>query len=615
MRGLDWSDERYVRLYRTDTADWLALSWHARGLYALLRRISDRAGLIRIGRTGRRGLAALVHASHDAPAVLVALDELERDGWVEFAETGSTGDPCLILPEFLESEEARTSDAARQRSKRERERDKARASVVQYPTQGRHVGESHAVTEGRHVGASHNGVTPVVTQGRHVGASHAVTEGRHSVPSVPSPDPDLTHDVVVAIPSIARVVTHDDDVTRDGRDSQPDPTPAPSTARSVPTPPREATTSEQNRPDVASAPMARPNPSPEIRPALKRHAGPEPLTAQPTRPRKPNFQTQYVPGKPGLAIVDPDTGREMVLDLAALSPEEVTQRREHGLAKMREAAEALATSSPPPASPRPPPPPPKPSPLPAMLDGEPEQVMRELLAKAPHPINLLAERSAARFASGLVGGQLRVSDVAPAFVAAATKLDPRFSALTAESDGQDLEALHRFVAGYLGRAPGLRRGQSQAQPTRTTEVGEKFLEFFIATYRTEKGHDYATGDDDATHAEAIGQAIERALATTPQDKLKATRRKYALRLVNGWLADKFAERCGSSLKQLARIIADEPNRFRFTEEPKRAVTGASQLPAEAEPAAFKQPTPEEFEEFAAKMRALGSGPKGELCPT
>ena len=169
MRGLNWSDERYARIYSRDTMDWLLLSWRARGLYALLRRAADRSGIIRLGRAGRRGVAALVNAVNEADEVLAALGELERDGWIELGDAGSGSGPCIVIPEFIESEEARTSDAARQRVRRERVRDKARANVIAST-------DSHETGQDRHASghtrASHPAVTHPVTPERHGGASH-----------------------------------------------------------------------------------------------------------------------------------------------------------------------------------------------------------------------------------------------------------------------------------------------------------------------------------------------------------------------------------------------------------------------------------------------------------
>ena len=51
---MDWSDERYVRVYTRDTPDWQCLSFLAQGLFCLILRKVDRAGVLPLGRSGRR---------------------------------------------------------------------------------------------------------------------------------------------------------------------------------------------------------------------------------------------------------------------------------------------------------------------------------------------------------------------------------------------------------------------------------------------------------------------------------------------------------------------------------------------------------------------------------
>ena len=67
-----WDDERYVRLYTRDTTDWLALSWQAQGLFVLILRKVNRAGVIDLGRAGKRGLAAHVGGAAASAAALRA---------------------------------------------------------------------------------------------------------------------------------------------------------------------------------------------------------------------------------------------------------------------------------------------------------------------------------------------------------------------------------------------------------------------------------------------------------------------------------------------------------------------------------------------------------------
>lgn len=115
-----WEDERYVRVYVRDTADWLALGWEAQALFMLSMRKCDRAGLLDLGKAGTRGLAALVGMPHEV--VQRALPTLVEDGCVSL--NGST----LVIRNFIEAQEASQSDAQRKRESRGRARDRAATS-------------------------------------------------------------------------------------------------------------------------------------------------------------------------------------------------------------------------------------------------------------------------------------------------------------------------------------------------------------------------------------------------------------------------------------------------------------------------------------------------------
>lgn len=111
-----WEDERYVRFYTRNTPEWLALSWQARSLFGLILREVDRAGVLKLGRLGLKGVAVAVTAPW--AEVSDALKELLEDGCVRFdAERG-----VLWMPNYIEAQEAKSSDAARKRASRERAR-------------------------------------------------------------------------------------------------------------------------------------------------------------------------------------------------------------------------------------------------------------------------------------------------------------------------------------------------------------------------------------------------------------------------------------------------------------------------------------------------------------
>jgi hypothetical protein len=111
-----WEDERYIRLYTRDTPEWLALSWQARGVLSLILRAVDRAGILKVGKLGLRGVAVAIRAPWvdvEAP-----LTELIEDGCVRFAPEVN----AIYIPNFIEAQEACSSDAARKRASRERAR-------------------------------------------------------------------------------------------------------------------------------------------------------------------------------------------------------------------------------------------------------------------------------------------------------------------------------------------------------------------------------------------------------------------------------------------------------------------------------------------------------------
>lgn len=174
-----WEDERYVRIYTRDTATLLRLGWEGRAVLWELTRKVDRAGILRVEEpvadlaailrmpedVVERGLTALM--SGKSPTVLL------QEG-------------AVVIPKFLEAQEARQSDRQRKADQRAKARDVAAArSVVADET------EPHAVT--KRDSESQN-VTDCPPDGQKVTTghteSHAVTSG-HSVPYRTVPDRTL----------------------------------------------------------------------------------------------------------------------------------------------------------------------------------------------------------------------------------------------------------------------------------------------------------------------------------------------------------------------------------------------------------------------------------------
>lgn len=114
---MDWSNERYVRVYTRDSTTWKIIDWQARTLLLLLLRKVDRAGVLDVGTDGVEGLAAQVE---------LPIDIVER-GLPQLLSRGvvvKTAD-AYVMPNFLDAQEAVQSDAMRQRESRERRRAKS----------------------------------------------------------------------------------------------------------------------------------------------------------------------------------------------------------------------------------------------------------------------------------------------------------------------------------------------------------------------------------------------------------------------------------------------------------------------------------------------------------
>jgi hypothetical protein len=117
---MDWSNERYVRLYVRDTETWLELSWQARTVWMHVLRKVDRAGVLET-RRGARGIARIISVPVDV--VEVALPELVTDGCLEPHPLG------YVVPNFIAAQEAPQSDRQRMRESRARRREWSRAGV------------------------------------------------------------------------------------------------------------------------------------------------------------------------------------------------------------------------------------------------------------------------------------------------------------------------------------------------------------------------------------------------------------------------------------------------------------------------------------------------------
>jgi hypothetical protein len=105
----DWQHERWVKLYIRDEPEWLVLPWQARGLFTEILKRVDPAGVLRLGKAGRKSIAAALSAPWDRQ-LRESIEALEEDGAIVFSGNGAV----LCIPNFVEAQESKASDKARQ---------------------------------------------------------------------------------------------------------------------------------------------------------------------------------------------------------------------------------------------------------------------------------------------------------------------------------------------------------------------------------------------------------------------------------------------------------------------------------------------------------------------
>jgi hypothetical protein len=122
---VDWSNERYARLYTRDTVTWRTWNWEARAVFCLLLRKVDRSGVLDHGGNADDAIALLLEVPRDVASRV-------RVQW-EQTKTVEIGPTSLVLPHFLEAQEAAQSDRHRQQETRDRRKqaaiDRARVTI------------------------------------------------------------------------------------------------------------------------------------------------------------------------------------------------------------------------------------------------------------------------------------------------------------------------------------------------------------------------------------------------------------------------------------------------------------------------------------------------------
>ena len=117
---MDWSNESYIRVYTRDTKSWLKLRWEGQCLFMMLLRKVDRAGILDDIDDPEDDLSLIT--GFPIEHVKTGLSRLIKLGVVRI-----NTDNTLLIPNYIEAQEASKSDKQRQRDSRKNRRDQARS--------------------------------------------------------------------------------------------------------------------------------------------------------------------------------------------------------------------------------------------------------------------------------------------------------------------------------------------------------------------------------------------------------------------------------------------------------------------------------------------------------
>jgi hypothetical protein len=121
-----YEDERYVKMYTRKTAEEIGWGWDGQNLFYQLNLVADRAGMVELGRHGKRGVALVVGHPDQQERVLAALDLLLADEQVVLTE----GDTILVIRDFIAAQETSASPTKRKAEQRARDRAAAAAAAL-----------------------------------------------------------------------------------------------------------------------------------------------------------------------------------------------------------------------------------------------------------------------------------------------------------------------------------------------------------------------------------------------------------------------------------------------------------------------------------------------------
>ena len=117
---MDWSNERYVRVYTRDTTNWSRFRWEGQTLLMHLLRKVDRSGCLE----GIENPVEDVALVTGLPEEIVerGLNRLMKPSSNEKHATVVIKNNVLVVPNHMEAQETPFSDAERQRRSREKKR-------------------------------------------------------------------------------------------------------------------------------------------------------------------------------------------------------------------------------------------------------------------------------------------------------------------------------------------------------------------------------------------------------------------------------------------------------------------------------------------------------------
>ncbi len=188
---MDWSNERYVRLFTRDTPEWLWLPWQARASWPLIIRKLDRSGVLAT-KLGTKGVAILIGLPLDV--VEAGVSALLEDGCLTPHPLG------YVAPNFMAAQDTPQSDSHRKRESRERRRsmpgdgNEDNNSVTKRDQKSQNVTKSHersrAVTRGHEVSLRTSPVRTSPDQKERGSLRLALVPGRPDRKQKAEPGPD-----------------------------------------------------------------------------------------------------------------------------------------------------------------------------------------------------------------------------------------------------------------------------------------------------------------------------------------------------------------------------------------------------------------------------------------